>query len=242
MKEIIAMHGWAGNGDQWTKWRDLFQCSGWEWKSAERRYKGLNPYMPKWSNESNQVNQKKVAICHSLGSHLIDDKVLYSATHVVLINSFSRFIPSGRDNRHVTIALSRMMDAINTPNEALMLRKFHIKANKPSKINLASDESYILHLSDSGRLRLKNDLKLLMNSDSLPIGLNINAKLLIVSSEQDHILTNTTREKLTEDLKNHLSNQPTMINLHEEGHSISKIKSIQKIKQWLEFDHANKMV
>ena len=236
MREIIAMHGWAGNGDQWANWRDLFEYSDWGWQTGERGYKGINPYMPMWNIKLDQNNHKKVAICHSLGFHLIDKKVLYSATHVVLINSFSRFIPSGKDNRIITMALNRMLNAINTPNEAVMLRKFHIKAHKPSNINFASTEENLPQISKSGRLRLKNDLKLLINSDSLPMGLNINAKVLIINSEQDHILSDQTREKLSDDLTNHLVSLPRTINLQEEGHSISKIKNIKKIKHWLELE------
>ncbi len=234
MKEIIAMHGWAGNGEQWENWKSLFQCSNWEWQTAERGYKKKNPYMPKWNIKLNPANEKKVAICHSLGSHLIDEKVLNSASHIVLINSFSRFIPNGKDNRYVTIALNRMLRAINTPNEAVMLRKFHIKAHKPNSINMASIEQKFLHLSNEGRVRLKNDLKLLINSNSLPIGLNTNAKVLIINSERDNILANQTREKLSEDLTSHLGSLPLIINFKNEGHCISKIMSIKKIKHWLE--------
>ena len=237
MKEIIAMHGWAGNGNQWKDWIDLFQCSDWAWQTAERGYKRINAHMPKWNINSNQNDQKKVAICHSLGLHLIDKKVLCRATHVVLINSFSRFIPSGKDNQYVTMALSRMMNAFNTPKEVVMLRKFHIKAYKPNNINVASIESNLLPLSDSGRLRLKTDLKLLMDSDSLPVGLSTTAKVLIINSEHDHILAHLTRENLADDLTNHLLYLPRIINLQEEGHSISRIKSIKKIKHWLELDH-----
>ncbi len=190
----------------------------------------------------NQVELKRVAICHSLGSHLIDEKVLHSATHVVLINSFSRFIPSGKEHRPVQIALNRMMNTINTPNESAMLRKFHIKAYKPNHIDIESIDSNLLQISDAGRLRLKNDLIRLINSDSLPIGLNSYANVLIVNSEQDYILTNQAKAKLAEDLRNHLEIVPKIINLQEEGHSITKIKNIKKIKHWLEFDHAQNMV
>ena len=135
-----------------------------------------------------------------------------------------------------------MMNAINTPNEATMLRRFHIKAYKPNYIDVKSSESNLIHISDSGRLRLKNDLKLLINSDSLPIGLNNSAKVLIVNSEQDYILANQTKEKLAEDLINHLETVPKTINLQDEGHFITKIKNIKKVKHWLEFDHAKNMV
>jgi len=242
MKEIIAMHGWAGDRHQWSKWIDFFQCCDWKWQSAERGYRDISQHKPKWYNDLNQKSLKRVVICHSLGSHLIDKKVLGLATHVVLINSFSRFIPSGKENRSVTMVLNRMMKAINTPDEQSMLRKFQIKAHKPNNINLQSTYSNLLHLSDSGRVRLKNDLKLLMNSDSLPTGLNTNAKVLVINSKNDYILANQTKEKLAEDLKNHLESQHTIVNLQDEGHSISKTDNIKRIKQWLELDHAKNMV
>ena len=242
MKEIIAMHGWAGDSKQWSKWIELFQSCNWKWQTAERGYKDIVITKPKWKKELNRIGLKRVAICHSLGSHLIDKRILCSATHVVLINSFSRFIPSGKENRSIKMALNGMMNAINTPNEAAMLRKFHIKAYKPNFIELESTESHLLHTSDPGKLRLKNDLILLMNSECLPIGLNPNAKVLIINSEQDYILANQSKEKLTEDLINFLETVPTLINLQEEGHSIAKIKSIKKIKRWLEFDHEEPMV
>ena len=242
MKEIIAMHGWAGDSKQWSAWINLFQYCGWEWKTIERGYKDISPNTPKWNNGINQIGLKKVAICHSLGSHLIDQRILYSATHVVLINSFSRFIPSGKENRPIKLALNRMMDAINTPNEASMLRKFHVKAYKPNHIDADSIESNLINISDLGRVKLKKDLKLLIDSDSLPIGLNTLANVLIVNSEEDNILANQTKAKLAEDLRKHLKFLPKIINLQDEGHSITKIKNIKKIKHWLEFDHAKNMV
>ncbi len=242
MKEIIAMHGWAGDSNQWSNWEKIFKRCAWQWQTAERGYKTIRPHRPKWNNNSNQINLKRVAICHSLGPHMMDNLVLESATHVVLINSFSRFIPSGKEKRPVKLALNRMMNAINTPNEEAMLRKFYIKAHKPNYIDVESIGTNLLHISDLGRLRLKNDLLLLMNSKSLPIGLNISTKVLIVNSEQDYILANQTKAKLAEDLKNHLEASPKIITLQDEGHSITKIKNIKKIKDWLEFDHAKNMV
>jgi len=242
MNEIIAMHGWAGDSHQWSNWEKIFKSCDWKWQTSERGYKDISPYTPKWNHNSNQVDNKRVAICHSLGSHLIDKEVLHSATHVVLINSFSRFVPSRKENRSIKLALNRMMNAINTPNEAAMLRKFFIKACKPNYLDVNSFESNLLHISDSGRLRLINDLKILMNSESLPIGLKNSTKVLIVNSEQDYILANQTKVKLVEDLINHLEAIPKIINLKDEGHSITKIKNIKKVKHWLEFDHAKNMV
>ena len=200
MKEIIAMHGWAGDSHQWAKWKTIFKSCDWEWQASERGYKDKSPHISKWNHNSNHIELKRVAICHSLGSHLIDKEVLYSATHVVLINSFSRFIPSGKENRPVQMALNKMMNAINTPSEASMLRKFHRKAYKPNYIDAESIESNLINISDLGRVRLKNDLIRLINSNSLPIGLSTHANVLIVNSEEDYILANQTKEKLAEDL------------------------------------------
>ena len=238
MKEIIAMHGWAGDSNQWSNWIDFFKCYDWEWQTVERGYRDIRPHTPKWMNLSNQTGLKRVAICHSLGSHLIDKDVLYLATHVVLINSFSKFIPSGKENRSITIALKRMMSAINTPNELTMLKKFHLKSHKPNDLNDRLTESDFLYLSTSGRMKLKNDLQLLINSNSLPIGLNVDAKVLVVNSNKDYILANETKEKLAEDLKSHLKVEPAIMNLQEEGHAISKVNNIKKIKHWLEFEYA----
>ena len=238
MKEIIAIHGWAGDSYQWSNWEKIFKSYDWEWQTYERGYKEISPRTPKWNHNSNQLEVKRVAICHSLGSHIIDTKVLYLATHVVLINSFSRFVPTGKENRPTKLALNSMINAINTPNEASMLKKFHIKAYKPNRTEVKSSESRLLNLSDSGRLKLKNDLKLLMNSDSLPNGLRSSTKVLIVNSEKDQILANQTKEKLVEDLKKHLKAAPKIINLQDEGHFITKIKNIAKVKQSLELDHA----
>ena len=194
MKEIIAIHGWAGDSHQWSKWKKIFKNCDWEWQNFERGYKDISPHNPKWNNNANQIKLQRVVICHSLGSHLIDQDILHSATHVVLINSFSRFIPKGKENRPIKLALNRMMDAINTPNEEAMLRKFHIKAYKPNYIDVDSSKSSLLHLSESGRHKLKNDLKLLINSEYLPIGLNNSAKVLIVNSGQDYILATQTKK------------------------------------------------
>ena len=242
MKEIIAMHGWAGDNDQWSNWIDCFKCFNWKWQAAERGYRDINPYTPRWYNNSDKKGLKRVALCHSLGAHLIDKNVLLSATHVVFINSFSRFIPSGKENRSVKLALKKMMSAIGTSNERSMLRKFYRKAHKPKDIDWESCEPYLLQLSDSGRLRLKQDLKLLINSDSLPTGLNTEAKVLIINSEKDHILADQTKNRLATDLIAYLKAKPTRINIQDEGHSISKIKNITKIKHWLEFDHDKNMV
>ena len=242
MKEIIATHGWAGSSHQWSEWEKIFKKCDWEWKNFERGYKDVRPKAPKWDRNSNQDKLKRVAICHSLGTHYLDNEILNLATHIILINSFSRFIPWGKENRTVRSALVKMMNAINTPNETVMLKKFYQKSYKPNHTEVNSPESPLLQISNSGRLRLENDLKLLMNSDSLPAGLNKSAKVLIVNSEKDFIVANQTKEKLAEDLIKRLVAAPQTITFQDEGHYITKIENIKKVKRWLELGHAKNMV
>ena len=242
MKEIIAIHGWAGDSTEWSNWETIFQCSNWKWQSADRGYKKISQNTPRWSQNLNQSQLIRVVICHSLGSHFIDKEVLNSATNIVLINSFSRFIPSGKESRSVTMALNNMLSAINTPKEASMLRKFYLKSHKPNESNVILNDSHFLSISDSGRRQLKNDLKFLINSNSLPTGLDANAKVLVINSEKDFILTIPTKEKLVKDLIGYLETPPIIMNLKEEGHSISKTKNIKKIKHWLESNYAKNMV
>ena len=242
MKEIIAMHGWAGGGDQWLNWMNSFQSSDWTWRSADRGYRHSTPSMPNWSNTFHSKGFIRVAICHSLGSHLIANEVLSLATHIVLVNSFSGFLPSGKERRSTIVALSGMMQAIGTEKENSMILKFHINAHKPNKFNKKSTELTYLNLSDSGRLRLKDDLKILLNSHSLPIGLTTKAEVLVINSEQDYILPEGTKKKLIKDLTNYLKKPPTVIEIKEEGHALSKTTVIERVKYWLESNHASELV
>ena len=43
MKEIIAMHGWAGDSNQWSNWEQIFKCYEWEWRNSERGYTAISP-------------------------------------------------------------------------------------------------------------------------------------------------------------------------------------------------------
>ena len=239
MREIIAMHGWAGNQHQWSNWIDFFNSSNWIWHSADRGYRDLSPYIPNWRNKSDSNSYMRVVICHSLGSHLIANNILSTATHIVLVNSFSSFIPIGKESRSIIVALNGMMKAIGTEQEDLMMLNFYKKAYKPNEYNKESTDLTSLNLSDSGRLRLKNDLKLLFNSNSLPIGLTKGAQVLVINSEEDYILSKTSKKKLIKDLRYHLNSPPTVMKIKEEGHTLSNTTVIEKIKYWLESNHAS---
>ena len=103
MKQIIAMHGWAGSPCTWSHWQDVFEAKGWIWCNANRGSDGSTPEQPNWSIDA----QRRVLIAHSLGWHLIDEE-LAQATELILLASFGRFIPEGRPGRRLQTGLEGM--------------------------------------------------------------------------------------------------------------------------------------
>ncbi len=235
------MHGWYSNSRCWNCWEQEFISNGWLWKSAERGYGYIESSEPLWElndneNKGQQQEQKKLFICHSLGMHLVPKIILSKATHIVLINSFSRFIPSGKENRSIKIALEGMKKQIGRSSESQMLLKFTKKAN-----NSAFSEG--LHLKDfhpglsiEGREKLKEDLELLINTSKLPSSINKQAKVLLLEGENDAIVCSSTKSQLMEDLKNHLEQDPLTWILKGEGHFIRLSKILSDVMNWLELN------
>ncbi len=69
-----------------------------------------------------------------------------------------------------------------------------------------------------------------------------NAEVLVINSEQDYILPEVSKKKLIKDLTNHLKKAPTVIEIKEEGHTLSKTTVIERVKHWLESNHASELV
>ncbi len=234
MKEIIAMHGWGGDSNRWKPWIEVFQQDGWRWQNGERGYGAQSPNMPEWqTTNDNHFAHQRVVICHSLGSHLIDYEVIQKATHVVLLSSFSRFIPEGKENRILKTALQGMKKAIGTNKEKAMFLNFLKKATKPHDINSLPNNPIKDGLSKDGRKKLQNDLQLLINTQSLSPGFPTNAKVLVINGNHDEILSPLTKKILMKDLIDHLQTPPLQWNLNNEGHALLDMQLITKVKEWL---------
>ena len=229
------MHGWGGDSNSWSSWANNFQGNGWIWQSAERGYGGKEPFTPNWYESAVKLStQKRVVICHSLGLHLIDKNILSNSTHLILLNSFSRFIPQGKARRSFLIAMKGMKKALGTKEEANMLKNFIEKANLPHPMK-ASDNPLINNgPSFKGRQFLYDDLDLLINTNSLPTEIPLKSKLLIISGKKDAIVHPTVNQGLIKDLKEHLNNPITSWYLEEEGHSLFNYDLTPKIKDWLD--------
>ena len=108
MMQILAMHGWAGHAGSWFHWRQSFEQGGPTWTIADRGYGGGGPRPAAWTKGPG----RNVLIAHSLGLHLLPASVLAQADAVVLLGSFSAFVPHGRAGRAVAAALKGMQAAL----------------------------------------------------------------------------------------------------------------------------------
>ena len=104
--QLIAMHGWAGDSRSWAPLQQACQARGWDLQCGERGYGGMPPLVPSWGPPKGM----RVVVAHSFGPHLLPAAVLAQADAVVLLASFGRFIPEGRQSRAVRTALAAMAE------------------------------------------------------------------------------------------------------------------------------------
>ena len=234
MKQIIAMHGWYSDSTYWKDWEDHFQSNGWLWKNSERGYGYIVESEPYWEESAKgKIPQQKVIFCHSLGIHLVSRKLLKEATAIVLLNSFSRFIPNGKESRSTRIALHGMQKHLGKQTEGAMLLKFIEKANHPYIALCSPQQNSKKEISAKGREKLKTDLDLLINSKELPDGLKKQAKVLVIHGQKDQIVSAETKQSLIDDLTKHLATPPLSWEIKEEGHFIRSKSLINKVHDWL---------
>ena len=94
-------------------------------------------------------------IAHSLGLHLLPESVLAEADAVVLLGSFSAFVPNGRAGRAVAAALQGMQAALGTDQELTMLERFLDKAASPHARSALPPSPLLQGLTVLGRQRLQ---------------------------------------------------------------------------------------
>ncbi|WP_320666944.1 alpha/beta hydrolase [Prochlorococcus sp. MIT 1307] len=233
MKQVIAMHGWSGDSNTWQLWIDQFQKTKWIWQSAERGYGTIPPCSPDWQESSDPASQRRVVIAHSLGLHLIKSQVLSKATDIVLLGSFSRFMPTGIERRYLNAALQSMKKHIGTTKEKTMLNNFLRKACEPEKMCEYPPGPIDKGLSLEGRKQLKADLELLIQTHELPTSLSPQARVLVVQGAEDAIVVPSSRNLLIEDLKKHLDTGPTHWLIPGASHLLLIPGLINRVENWL---------
>jgi len=225
--QVIAMHGWAGDGSQWQPWQEAFSARGWQWQSGERGYGERPPAQPSW-----QGGGRRVVIAHSMGAHLLNalhPEVLASAEAVVLLASFGRFVPPGSDGRAVRAALEGMAAALAEPIGArTMLRRFLVEAAAPDPVEAMAPGPADGLLTPEGLERLRSDLELLGQTDGLPEAFPKGAPVLIVEAGADRIVAPPVRALLREALP-----QAEVLEMAGAGHALLQAPLLEPVLAWL---------
>ncbi len=235
MNQVISMHGWGEDSNFWEVWNKYFTTKGWRWQNSERGYGLLPPLEPQWTTKINDIPvQKRVAVIHSLGIHLLKENVLKDATDVVLLCSFSRFLTKGKENRALKTALQGMQKCLGTNREEMMLKSFQKKAYQPFSLETRPSTKVLKTISTEGRQKLSSDLELLLKSSKLPNQFPKKARVLIIEGKEDKIINKEAKTTLIDDLKSSLQLTPTFWSLNHTGHSMDLTGLTNKLEAWLE--------
>jgi pimeloyl-[acyl-carrier protein] methyl ester esterase len=235
MKQVIAMHGWSGDSHAWVSWIRHFNHHHWSWQSGERGYGKRQEHMPFWQDDQEPTErQRRVVIAHSLGPHLLPDAVLAHATDVVLLASFSRFVPQGAKGRALKTGLKGMRRCLGSDAEAEMLTNFLRRAAAPAPADGLPRGPIHEGLSPEGRQRLTDDLDLLIASAALPPGLQASSRVLVVEAEQDAIVVPAARQELRDALQTRLQHPAEHWFMPGSGHALLVPDLLMRIQRWLD--------
>ena len=191
--------------------------------------------MPFWQDDPDPIElQRRVVIAHSLGPHLLPDAVLAQATDVVLLASFSRFVPEGPKGRALKTGLKSMLRCLGSDAEAEMLTTFLRRAAAPFPPDGLPRGPIQEGLSIEGRQRLSDDLDRLIASAELPVGLQDTTRVLVVEAAQDAIVVPAARQELRDALHTRLQHPAEHWCLSDSGHALLVPDLLIRIQRWLD--------
>ena len=152
------------------------------------------------------------------------------ADALVLLGSFSNFVPDGRAGRALTAALQGMQAALGSDQELLMLERFLDKAASPHARSALPPAPLLQGLTTLGRQRLQRDLELLAHCKTLPAGWPEAVPVLVVQGERDAVVHAASAQQLIDDLRH----QP--LTLHRDphlGHALITPTVLSVVQRWL---------
>jgi len=233
--QLIAMHGWAGDGGHWQAWQPAATSRGWGLQLGERGYGRRPALMPPWP-----LHGRKGLICHSLGVHLVPPEVLAASEAVVLLASFGRFVPPGAEGRPLRIALAGMAAELQESGDELtsslraqqLLQRFLSKVIGPGALAAGftvppgpADQP----IGPAGRDRLRCDLELLGRLTALPASFPRQVPVLLLEAAEDPIVHPAARERLRQELP-----QARVKLLAGSGHAMADPALIPLVLDWLQ--------
>ena len=232
MNQIISQHGWGLDQSIWDKLKEDFIRQNWSWQDNDRGYYSNSCVKVNWIKNDSDKN-KKVALCHSLGIHLIGKEILKEASHIVLINSFLNFIPTNNERNITMRTLRRMEKKINTREVHFMLEEFISRSFLPNPVDINFESDFNLN---SKKINLKNLLKdfqkLYLQQSTFNL-FSDHADVLIIKSKNDFILTEYAFNEFINLLNNSQITQPKLVQIENQGHLIDNDFIIKILKDWL---------
>jgi 8-amino-7-oxononanoate synthase len=240
--QLIAMHGWAGDGGHWQAWQPAAASRGWGLQLGERGYGQRPAVLPPWP-----LHGRKGLICHSLGLHLVPPEVLAASEAVVLLASFGRFVPPGAAGRPLRIALAGMAAELQESGDELtdslraqhLLQRFLRKVLGPGagagvQAGIgpppgAPPGPAAQPIGPAGRDRLRCDLELLARLTALPASFPRQVPVLLLEAADDPIVHPAARDRLRQELP-----QAQVKLLSGLGHAMADPALIPLVLDWLQ--------
>lgn len=240
--QLIAMHGWAGDGGHWQAWSPAATSRGWGLQLGERGYGQRPAVLPPWPSHG-----RKGLICHSLGLHLVPPEVLAASEAVVLLASFGCFVPPGAAGRPLRIALAGMAAELQESGDELkdslraqqLLQRFLRKVLGPAAgagVELGVEAPLgpppgpaDQPIGAAGRDRLRCDLELLGRLTALPASFPRQVPVLLLEAADDPIVHPAARDRLRQELP-----QAQVKLLSGLGHAMADPALIPLVLDWLQ--------
>jgi pimeloyl-[acyl-carrier protein] methyl ester esterase len=222
--QVIAMHGWAGDSRGWQPFAAAAAARGWRWAMPDRGYGPVPARQVDWDPQA----RRRVVIGHSLGPHLLPAALLQQADAVVLLASFGRFLPDGREGRRLQAALAGMGEALRGDQAETMLRAFLAEAAAPEPPSALPNSILDGPLGQEGRQRLRADLALLERCSCLPQALATPIPCLIVEAGADRIVVPEARAQLRQERPD-----ARVIHYAHAGHCLLQTPVLADVIAWI---------
>lgn len=222
--QLLAMHGWAGDHRAWRPWGELAAQRGWAFGWGERGYGQLPPQLPAWDPGA----ERRILLVHSLGLHLLPAPLLAQASALVLLATFSAFVPPGRAGRAVRTALRGMQEQLERGDDATLLRAFCQRAAAPLSATQLPSGPLEQGISPEGHQRLLADLELLAGTSGLPEGFPLDRAVLLVEAADDQIVVEPSRALLREALPH-----ASLWTLNAAGHCLLVADLPERVMAWI---------
>ncbi len=232
MNQIISQHGWGLDQSLWNKLKEDLIRQNWIWQDNDRGYYSDFCVKVKWIRTNSDKN-KKVALCHSLGVHLIEKEILKEASHIILINSFFNFIPTNNESNITMRTLRKMEKKINTSEVRLMLEEFINRSFMPNQVDIKFKTNFNLNSKQINFKRLLKDFQKLYFQPSTFDLFSENAEVLIIKSKNDFILKEHASNEFINLLNNSQINKPKLVQIENQGHLIEDNCIAKILNEWL---------